>query len=130
MPPPCGSTSSGSVFDQNGILVSPRVNRRELRVLLVNVANGRYRQGAKQDLNPWGVVRGAGFDYSIFRVKIQFKYYLHDDASFFERLEDLQAQSHLFTEELVEKMGRPFYEVTLQCEVDTDTGSVTILSTK
>lgn len=94
------------------------------------IAIGRYRQGAKQDLNPWGVVRGAGFDYSIFRVKIQFKYYLHDDASFFERLEDLQAQSHLFTEELVEKMGRPFYEVTLQCEVDTDTGSVTILSTK
>lgn len=61
-------------------------------------------------------------------AKIQFTYYLHDDSSAGERLDFLQAENPAFTEELIEKMGEPFYEVKLTCKVDTDTGDVTILS--
>lgn len=60
-------------------------------------------------------------------AKIPFTYYLHDDATSFERYDDLHAQDERFTEELVEHMGRPFYEVTLYCQADTETGEVTIL---
>lgn len=60
--------------------------------------------------------------------KIPFKYYLHDQSQSDERLDYLQEQDPRFTEELVGDMGKPFYEVLLQCEVDEETGEVTILS--
>lgn len=60
-------------------------------------------------------------------TKIPFKYYLHDNATSHERESDLAEQDSRFTEELLEKMGRPFYEVTLYCEADEETGDVTIL---
>lgn len=60
--------------------------------------------------------------------KVEFTYYLHDDSDTFEMAADLRSQHpDVFDEELLEKMGRPFYEVTLTCEVDTDTGDVVIL---
>ena len=61
-------------------------------------------------------------------AKIQFVYYLHDDYGGYERGSYLRSQNPAFTEELIEKMGEPFYEIKLTCEVDTDTGDVTILS--
>lgn len=60
-------------------------------------------------------------------AKIPFYYYMHDD-SFWERHDSLQEQDPRFTEELLEKMGKPFYEIKLHCEVDSETGEVTILS--
>lgn len=63
-------------------------------------------------------------------MKIPFTYALHDNYQSDEMLEVLQDEDPRFTEELVEKMGRPFYEVIMQCEVDSETGDVTILSAK
>lgn len=60
-------------------------------------------------------------------AKIPFNYYLHDNSSESERFADLSEQDPRFTEELVEDMGRCFYEVMLFCEVDEDTGEVTLL---
>lgn len=63
---------------------------------------------------------------------IPFKYYLHGD-SFYEMfphtfentpLEDVTEEEQA---EWCEKIGRPFYEVTLECELDTATGEVTLL---
>jgi len=65
-------------------------------------------------------------------AKVPFKYYLHD-SSFRESFEwvlknqDLEVE---MTEDLWQKIGRPFYEVTLQCELDTETGEVEILSAR
>lgn len=63
-------------------------------------------------------------------AKIQFVYYLHDDSEGSEREDFLHAQNPAFDEKLFEKMGEPFYEVKLTCEVDTETGDVVILSAR
>lgn len=69
-------------------------------------------------------------------MKVPFTYYLHDDSSGSERAEHILSQlpaglqeSH-DEESFGEFIGRPFYEVTLECELDTATGEVTILSAK
>lgn len=60
--------------------------------------------------------------------KVLFKYYLHDDYGKYELVDYIQKQTGVeFTEEQIEDLGRPFYEVTLHCELDTDTMNVTIL---
>jgi len=60
----------------------------------------------------------------------EFKYYLHDDYSGGERAEHISSQTGVEIEvdsELYQKIGRPFYEVTLNCTLDDETGEVTIL---
>ena len=59
----------------------------------------------------------------------QFKYYLHDDYNTFELHEFLKEQGVELSEEAWDNFGRPFYEVTLECEVDDD-GNVTLLEAK
>jgi hypothetical protein len=58
---------------------------------------------------------------------IEFKYYLHEDSEGYEREQFLKNQDPRFTDELLEKMGSPFYEVMLLCQVDEETGQVTIV---
>lgn len=61
-------------------------------------------------------------------AKIPFVYYLHDMCDTSERYHDLHAQDSRFTEEIVfQDMGRPFYEIKLLCEYDTETCETTIL---
>jgi hypothetical protein len=57
----------------------------------------------------------------------KFKYYVHDSAMSSERREHLEGEGVTLSEEAWENMGRPFYEVTLECEVD-DHGNVTLIS--
>lgn len=65
-------------------------------------------------------------------MKLQFTYYLHDDMSGSERadsiLGQLKGQLSMDNDEFNELIGRPFYEVKLECELDTATGKITILS--
>lgn len=59
-----------------------------------------------------------------------FDYYMHDDYNTDERLDWISKQVGFDIDpesELAEKIGRPFYEVKLECELDFDTGIVTIL---
>ncbi len=67
-------------------------------------------------------------------MKIPFKYYLHDDYNSMERAEEIAQQISAQQPGLIndlddfnELIGNPFYEVTLECEIDTDTGVVTLL---
>lgn len=62
-------------------------------------------------------------------MKFPFKYYLHDDASRHEMAEYLQPYfpEDRDIEEIVELLGRPFYEVTLDCILDTETGEITLV---
>lgn len=68
-------------------------------------------------------------------MKVPFNYWLHDDYTRGEfRDEILVNNLHLDAmmseeelDELMEKIGRPFYEVTLECELDTETGQITLL---
>ena len=64
---------------------------------------------------------------------VEFKYYLHDSSG--ENLAWALGKSNPdMTEDEAEALGerlreeRPFYEVTLNCQVDTDTLEVKILS--
>lgn len=62
---------------------------------------------------------------------VHFAYYLHDDADQESRRAEIQrtaSQRIQIDDELAEKIGRPFYEVRLICELDTETGAVNILS--
>jgi hypothetical protein len=59
----------------------------------------------------------------------KFKYYLHDHYTSMERREHIESQGVQLSEEAWENMGRPFYEIELDCEVDDD-GNVTILETR
>ena len=61
--------------------------------------------------------------------KQKFKYYLHDDASSYEREDFIKSQGIELSEMAWENMGRPFYEIELTCEVDED-GKVTIIGVK
>lgn len=60
-----------------------------------------------------------------------FTAYLHDDLERDERIEsingELSARGLTLSATAVERLGRPFYEVALNCTVDTETGAVTIL---
>ena len=61
-------------------------------------------------------------------MKKPFKYYLHDDYTSDERAYVIsKAIGETFTDEQVEEMGRPFYQVTLLCEFDTETNQVSIV---
>lgn len=61
-------------------------------------------------------------------AKVAFKHYLHDSYGKYELAELLQEQTGLtFTEEQLDDLGRPFYEVTLHCLLDTDIMKVTII---
>ena len=64
-------------------------------------------------------------------MKIQFKYYLHDDKeSWFEHIHDVLDDAGFAgdeREEIAERTLMPFYEVELDCELDTETGEVTVL---
>ena len=63
---------------------------------------------------------------------IAFDYYLNDDSfheAMYDRLEQLGYDDRNGSfDALIEKMNRPFYEVKLSCEVNTETGEVTIKS--
>lgn len=59
----------------------------------------------------------------------QFKYYLHDHYSTNELHEYLMEQGIVLSEEAWDNIYRPFYEVTLDCEVD-DNGNITLLGAK
>lgn len=58
---------------------------------------------------------------------VTFEYALHDHE--YEALrEAIEAGADItVTDELMDKIGRPFYEVTIQCTLDTTSGEVTIL---
>ena len=61
-------------------------------------------------------------------AQVPFKYYLHDSYSSYERAEYIAGQTGVeMTEEMIETIGRPFYEVELSCVLDTETGKVTIV---
>ncbi len=68
-------------------------------------------------------------------MKVPFKAYLHDDYTSAELAEEIFDQMNaqgidlgMDEEELMEKIGKPFYEVTLNCMLDTETGAVTLVS--
>ena len=64
-------------------------------------------------------------------AKLQFKYYLHDDYDSTERAEVIAERAGLDPEDPVfEKIDRPFYEVELDCELDTETGDIKILGAR
>lgn len=61
---------------------------------------------------------------------VQFTYYLHENDHR-EGLDWALSQAGVkLTDELYEKIGRPFYEVTLSCELDMVTGEVKVLDLK
>jgi len=63
---------------------------------------------------------------------LPFKYYMHDNASSDERVETIldanpafaEAHPNRTVEEWSELIGRPFYEITVNCTLDTETGAV------
>jgi ABC-type uncharacterized transport system ATPase component len=65
-------------------------------------------------------------------VIVPFNYYLHDSYTGSERAEFILSQTDLEMdqEEFLELIGRPFYEVQLACELDTETGTVNVVSVK
>ena len=69
-------------------------------------------------------------------MKLQFEYYLHDDytrSEFMEFLEEEALKQGVTLpnlDKLQEKIGQPFYEVTLKCELDLSSGAVTLLGAK
>lgn len=63
-------------------------------------------------------------------MKIEFVHHIHDDEfhgrELWATIRDA-GYAHEYTEELAQKIGRPFYEVTLSCVLDTETGRVEIV---
>lgn len=57
---------------------------------------------------------------------MRFKYYLHDSADSGERRSEMERQGVRLSEEAWANLGRPFYEITLECDVDKK-GKVKIL---
>jgi hypothetical protein len=56
---------------------------------------------------------------------IEFKYYLNDSYSRSEFAEFLEDQTGItLTEEQIENIGRPFYEVEFACKLDTKTWTI------
>lgn len=65
-------------------------------------------------------------------AKHRFKYYLHDDYTVHEFRDFLvDPKFGNLPGDVAEAIAevRPFYEVTLDCEFDTETGRVTVLNT-
>lgn len=62
-------------------------------------------------------------------MKVQFVKYMHDDAEVSENIEELIEQS--IPEHIAEAIAesRPFHEISLLCEYDTDTQITTVLRT-
>jgi hypothetical protein len=61
---------------------------------------------------------------------VDFEWYMHEN-SLWERRETLASQLGFTPDEvMLEKIGNPFYEVTLRCQLDTTTGKVTLLEAK
>lgn len=59
---------------------------------------------------------------------VPFTYYLHDEDTAYERADDIGSQIGIDLDEaMIEKMGNPFYEVGLNCTLDTETGEVKIV---
>lgn len=65
-------------------------------------------------------------------TKVRFKYYLHDNSSSSEFAEFVHPQIKndvsLSEEEISRIVDKPFYEVELLCELDTETGEVVVIS--
>lgn len=62
--------------------------------------------------------------------KVRFVYYLTDTDDQESRCEAIvtgASEPLAIDDSLADKIGNPFYEVQLQCELDTETGAVTIL---
>jgi hypothetical protein len=59
----------------------------------------------------------------------KFSFYLHDDET--NMLEYLENKGMIFSNEAIQQLAEshPFYEVTLQCEVDAK-GNITLLNAK
>ena len=67
-------------------------------------------------------------------MKVPFVYYLHDDYNSHELVDEIRSQLSKqgvdlpeSDDVLAERFGSPFYEVKLECELDTVTGEVTLL---
>lgn len=56
-------------------------------------------------------------------ARVQFKEYLHDE---WEEAQEIifEAQGIDLDDEFVANLGRPFYEVQVLCELDTETGEM------
>jgi len=62
---------------------------------------------------------------------IEFTEYLHGSDNWFELAEHIATQTGVtIPEALMEKIGRPFYEVSLRCSLDMETGAVTLIEAK
>lgn len=65
---------------------------------------------------------------------VEFHWYLHDSADASEMKEalprfiDSELPPDFDLDEMIENMSRPFYEVRLHCEYDTETHEVKIIS--
>jgi hypothetical protein len=61
---------------------------------------------------------------------VRFRHYIHDGD--YENLVEsiLVTGGHALTEDEQQHMGRPFNEVELDCELDTETGEVKILDAR
>jgi hypothetical protein len=61
---------------------------------------------------------------------VEFEWALHGGSPYEDRASWERELGFKLTDELLEKMGRPFYEVILRCSLDTETGKVEILGAK
>jgi hypothetical protein len=59
---------------------------------------------------------------------VEFDYYLHDDNPYYAMKQALKEVNINLTDELYDKIGKPFYEIHFRCSLDTDTGEVRILT--
>lgn len=60
---------------------------------------------------------------------VRFEYGLHGDDGAEQLKEEITSSSSprfMPDDDLLEKIGRPFYEVILFCALDTETGAVTV----
>lgn len=62
---------------------------------------------------------------------VPFAYYLHDTDEYDGMVEWIAKQTGVpKNHPCFEDLGRPFYEVGLECELDTETGEIRILGVK
>ena len=59
----------------------------------------------------------------------KFTYYVNDQNNSNERRAEMEAQGVQLRDDAWENIGRPFYEIALECEVD-DSGKVKIIGVK
>lgn len=97
-----------------------------MRVALAGLAAGAFGVAASV-LCYWTIMRFAIPQKGRSMSVVNFKYYLHDNSSSSERAEWIESQTGVeMTDELIDKIGRPFYEVRLDCTLDTETGEVKV----